>query len=164
VITSSARGRLRLGQAFLRDIRSPEWGLAGQGARFGLVAALVGSTYALVTLLLHDVLLVPFEIALAIGFAVGVLLHFTLQRVFVWRHHEQFALPMGHQALRYLPMCAVQYGLTALSTSELPALLHLPVEAVYPPTVLAVASLNFLIFRGYVFHVAGRGPNRDAMS
>jgi putative flippase GtrA len=135
--------------------RGPAWGLAGQGARFALAGALVACAYALVTLMLHDVLLVPFQIALAIGFGLSVVLHFTLQRVFVWRHHERFALPMGHQALRYLPMCATQYGLTALSTSQLPGLLHLPVEAVYPPTVLAVASLNFLIFRSHVFHVAG---------
>ena len=133
---------------------SPGWGLAGQGARFLIAAAIVGSTYAVLTVLLSDVLLIPFQVALAASFVVSIVLHFTLQRAFVWRHSEEFALAMSHQALRYLPMCALQYGLTALSTSQLPTALHLPVETVYLPTVLIVAGFNFVIFRSRVFHPA----------
>ena len=79
-------------------------------------------------------------------------IHFTLQRVFVWRHHERFALAAHHQALRYLCMCFVQYGLTALSTSWLPGALGLPVEPVYLVSALGLAGLNFVVFRGRVFH------------
>lgn len=150
--TAGTRGRLHIARAFLRDIRSPDWGLAGQGIRFALAGSAVAVVYVGVTTLLHGAFAVPFQIALAIGFVVGVVLHFTLQRVFVWRHHERFALAAPHQAVRYLCVCGTQYGLTALSTSQLPDLLGLPVEVVYIATMLSLAALNFLLFRGRVFH------------
>ena len=159
VTTSSG---LKLARAFLRDIRSPEWGIAGQGIRFAIAGAAVAALYVAVTTLLHDAFSVPFQIALAVGFVVSVALHFTLQRLFVWRHREQFALAVHRQAVRYLCVCGSQYGVTALSTSQLPGLVGLPVEVVYLLTMLSVAGINFLVFRGRVFH-AGR-PSREAMS
>lgn len=152
----SRLGQAVLGQAALRDILSVDRGLAGQGLRFVLSGGLVLSVYVTLTILLSDVFLVPFQIALASGFVVGVALHFTLQRLFVWKHHERFALAAGHQALRYLTVCAVQYGLTALSTSRLPGLIGLPEDAVYAMTMLVVTSLNFVVFRGKIFHPARR--------
>jgi putative flippase GtrA len=150
---------MQLARAFLRDIRSPEWGLAGQGLRFALAGSLVAGVYVAVTTLLHSAFSVQFQVALAIGFVVSVALHFTLQRLFVWRHHQSFALGVHHQAMRYLLVCATQYGVTALSTSQLPGVLSLPVEVVYLGTMVSVAGLNFLVFRGRVFHAS-----RDAMS
>ena len=144
--------RLRLVRAFLRDVRSPEWGLAGQGLRFALSGSLVAGVYVTVTTVLHDVLAVRFQIALAIGFVVSVALHFTLQRLFVWRHYRRFALAVHRQAVRYLGVCASQYTVTALSTAQLPGLVGLPVEVVYVITMLAVAGINFVVFRGRVFH------------
>ena len=144
--------------AFLRDVRAPEWGIAGQGFRFALSGVLVAVLYVTVTTVLHDVFAVPFQIALPIGFVSGVCLHFTLQRLFVWRSHQRFALALAHQAVRYLAVCTSQYALTALSTSQLPPLLGLPVEAVYVVTMLTLAAFNFLIFRGRIFHP---GPVRQ---
>jgi putative flippase GtrA len=152
-------GRLRLARAVLRDIRSPEWGLAGQGLRFVLAGSLVASVYVGVTTLLHGAFAVPFQIALAIGSVSSVALHFTLQRLFVWRHHESFALRVRYQALRYLLMWSTQYGITVLSTSQLPGVVGLPVEVVYLITMAGLTSLNFVILRGRIFH-----PKRDAMS
>jgi putative flippase GtrA len=154
---------LQLARAFLRDIRSPEWGLAGQGVRFAIAGIAVALLYVAVTTLLHDAFSVPFQIALATGFVVSVALHFTLQRLFVWRHHERFALAVHHQAARYLCVCSSQYAVTALSTSQLPGLLDLPVEVVYLMTMLTVAGINFIVFRGRIFHTDG-GPSREAMS
>jgi putative flippase GtrA len=150
-------GRLQLAQAFLRDVRSPAWGLAGQGFRFALSGSLVAILYVSVTTLLHAVFAVPFQLALATGFGVGVALHFTLQRVFVWRHYERFALAMHQQAARYMLVCCSQYGITALSTSQLPALLGLPVEVVYLMTMICVTGVNFVVFRGRVFHAVTVG-------
>jgi putative flippase GtrA len=158
VSATATRSRRQLARAFLRDVRSPEWGLFGQGFRFALAGSLVSILYISVTTLLHDAFSVPFQIALAIGFSSGVILHFTLQRLFVWRHHERFALAINHQAWRYLLVCASQYGVTALSTSQLPGVLGLPVEVVYVATMLTVSAVNFLLFRGRVFHAgSGRG-------
>jgi putative flippase GtrA len=188
VNVTSAGSRLRLAHAFIRDVRSPEWGIAGQGIRFALSGTLVALVYVAVTTLLHDAFAVPFQIALATGFVVSVALHFTLQRLFVWRHYQRFALPAHHQAVRYLSICGAQYGVTALSTSELPHLIGLPVEVVYLLTMITVAGINFIVFRGRVFHAdaapslaevtpaseiprggaestcqSGSGPSREAM-
>jgi putative flippase GtrA len=169
---TTVSSRLRLAHALLRDIRSPEWGLAGQGLRFVLSGVVVASVYATVTTVLHDAFALPFQLALVIGFTVSVCLHFTLQRLFVWRHHEKFALAVHHQMARYLCVCGSQYGVTALSTSQLPGLLGLPVEVVYLTTMLSIAGFNFVVFRGRIFHPGpGREdeqptaqPSREAMS
>ncbi len=162
-IVSATGGHLRLARAFLRDIRSPEWGLAGQGIRFALSGVTVAIVYVTVTTVLHDAFTVPFQIALLIGFVVSVALHFTLQRLFVWRHYEEFTLAVHHQAARYLCVCAIQYGITALATSQLPGAVGLPVEVVYLMTMLAVAGINFVVFRGRVFHhSAGSTAQRQA--
>lgn len=149
---TTASGRRETAHAFLRDIRSPDWGLAGQGVRFVISGTIVAFVYVGVTTVLHDVFSLRFQIALAIGFLAGVSLHFTLQRFFVWRHYEKFALRAHHQAARYLAVCGAQYGVTALSTSQLPGLVGIPVEVVYLATMLAVAGVNFVVFRGRVFH------------
>jgi putative flippase GtrA len=145
-------GRLQIARAFLRDIRSPDWGLAGQSLRFAIAGTLVAGMYVAVTTVLHSIAGLQFQLALAIGFVMSVCLHFTLQRLFVWRHHQSFALRVHHQALRYLLLCGSQYGVTALSTSLLPGALGLPVEAVYLITMLSLTGLNFLVFRGRIFH------------
>lgn len=147
-----ASGPLQVAQAFVRDIRSPEWGLAGQGFRFALSGSVVAVVYVTITALLHDGFAVPFQLALAVGFVLSVALHFTLQRLFVWRHYERFALEVHRQAGRYLMMCAGQYAVTALATAKLPGLLGLPVDAVYVLTMLTVAGMNFIVLRGRVFH------------
>lgn len=149
---SAGSSRLHIVQAFVRDIRSPEWGVSGQGLRFAISGGLVAAVNVTVTTVLHAGFAVRFEIALAIAFLVSIAIHFTLQRLFVWRHYQRFALPAHRQAVRYLCLCCGQYGLTALSTSQLPSLLSVPVEAVYLMTIVTVAALNFVVFRGRIFH------------
>jgi putative flippase GtrA len=150
--TIATTSRRNFALAFLRDLRSPRWGLAGQGIRFAIAGCVVAIVYVTLTLALHDGLGVPFQIALVSGFVCGVALHFTLQRVFVWRHYERFALAIHSQAVRYLGLSASQYALTALSTSRLPGVLGLPLEVVYVATMIVVGAVNFLVFRGRVFH------------
>ncbi len=104
------------------------------------------------TTLLANVAGFPFQTALAIGFCLALTVHFTLQRLFVWRHHEEFALPIRHQASRYLALAALQYGITAACTSLLPSILGVPTEVVYLGTVAIVVSANFLVFRQRIFH------------
>jgi putative flippase GtrA len=137
---------------------TPEGGLLGQGVRFALTGALVTVVYLVVTSLLAVVVGLPFEVALPIGFGVAIALHFTLQRQFVWMHREQFALPFGHQAARYLLAAGVQYSITALATWRLPSVLGVAPEVVYLFTVPVVAVLNFLVFRHVIFHAGSSGP------
>jgi putative flippase GtrA len=136
----------------VRSLRSPSSGLLGQSVRFALAGGTVALVYLTTTIVLAEVVGVPFQVALAIGFCVGLIVHFTLQRVFVWTHHEGFALPLHHQAGRYLIVAGVQYGVTAASTSLLPTALGVSTEIVYLVTVAIVFSVNFLVFRHGIFH------------
>lgn len=144
-----ARARARL---LARRVRDPGSGLAGQGVRYALAGVVVAGVYLGVTTVLADVVGLRFQVALVIGFCCGVSVHFTLQRLFVWVHDEEFALPFRHQASRYLVVAGAQYGLTAASTALLPAALGLPTELVYVATVGALVCVNFLVFRNGVFH------------
>jgi putative flippase GtrA len=120
--------------------------------RFAVAGGIVALTYLSTTLLLADVFGVAFQLALAIGFCISLVVHFSLQRLFVWVHHEEFALPLHHQAGRYLIAAGVQYGITAASTSLLPSLLGVSTEAVYLVTVALIICANFLVFRHGIFH------------
>ena len=131
----------------MRTLRSPSSGLLGQGVRYGLAGGTVAVVYLSTTTVLAEVVGLPFQVALAIGFSVALVVHFTLQRFFVWIHHDEFALPLHHQAGRYLTVAGTQYGLTIASTALLPAALGVSAEIVYLVTVAVLASTNFLVFR-----------------
>ena len=136
----------------VRILRSPSSGLLGQGVRYGLAGGVVALVYLSTTTVLAELVGIHFQIALAIGFSVALVVHFTLQRLFVWSHHEEFALPLHHQVGRYLTVAGTQYGLTIASTALLPAALGVPTEIVYLVTVAALAATNFLVFRHRIFH------------
>jgi putative flippase GtrA len=112
----------------------------------------VALVYLATTSVLAEIVGLPFQVALAIGFGVAVIVHFTLQRTFVWIHHEEFALPLHHQAGRYLCAAGAQYGLTAASISLLPPILGVSTEVVYLATVAVIVATNFLVFRHGIFH------------
>ena len=150
--TVSTTSRLRISRSLVGEIRSRDPVLIAQGFRFAFTGGLVAFVYLTVTTLLHDLFKVPFQLALVSGFLVGLALHFTMQRLFVWRHTVSFALRIHQQAVRYLSVCFAQYGLTALATAQLPQRLGLPVEEVYVITALGLAVINFIVFRGRVFH------------
>jgi len=133
-------------------LRSPDLGLLGQGMRYVIAGGIVAAVSACTTLVLSQLVGLHFQVALAIGFTTALVTHFTLQRFFVWVHHEQFALPLGHQLGRYLTIALAQYGLTALGTAVLPRAIHISTPIVYICLMLGLAAVNFILFRGRVFH------------
>jgi putative flippase GtrA len=135
-----------------RGLLASRTSLLGQGVRFAIAGASVSVVYLGVTTVLSSVVGLPFQIALAIGYCTGLVLHFTLQRLFVWRHEAEFALPVQSQARRYLLIAGLQYAVTAASTSLLPPLLGIPTEVVYLATAAAILVFNFVVFRSRVFH------------
>lgn len=149
-------------RALVGHLRSPSSGLLGQFIRYGLAGAFVTVVYVTITTVLSQVVGLPFEVALAIGFCMILLLHFSLQRLFVWTHYEVFELPMRHQVGRYLIMIGAQYGITAASTAVLPGVLGVSTEIVYLATVAALATTNFLVMRFVIFHGKTPTPNRMA--
>lgn len=135
-------------------IRSPDSGIFGQGVRYALVGCVVAFIYVATTVVLADVFGVPFQLALSVGFVVGICVHFTLQRLFVWVNNAQFALGVRGQIGRYLLVAAFQYTVTTISTLLLPRALGVPVTIVYLVTAPALTVVSFLLFRSKVFHVA----------
>ncbi|HEY3960341.1 MAG TPA: sugar phosphate nucleotidyltransferase [Solirubrobacteraceae bacterium] len=149
----------------LRALRTSS-DLRGQGARYALAGSCVATVYLLATTILAVGVGLPFQIALLGGYGVALCLHFTLQRLFVWTHIAGFALPFRRQIGRYLLTSGTQYGLTAASTSLLPAVLRLTPEVVYLGTVPILTAANFIVFRHGVFHpkVAEPEPEPDSRS
>jgi putative flippase GtrA len=147
----------------VRRLNAPESGVVGQGVRFAVSGGTVALVYLATTTVLAEVAGLPFQAALAIGFCVGVAVHFTLQRLFVWTHHEEFALPLRHQVGRYLAVAATQYGVTAASTGLLPSALGVPTEVVYLATIAVVLSVNFLVFRNGIFHAVPPVDDRTSI-
>lgn len=151
VLRVPRRGRL---PALVRQLRSPESGLLGQGIRFAIAGGIVAFVYIAATLGFAHLAGLPFQASLALGFAVALCTHFTLQRMFVWIHHEEFALPVERQVGRYLVVAGVQYALTALVTSTIPDAVGLPTDVVYLATAACITAGNFVIFRTRIFHAA----------
>ena len=137
-------------------LRSPDSGLLVQGGRFALAGGIVALIYVTVTTVLANGFGVGFQWALAIGYATAIAAHFSLQRFFVWVHHEEFALPFRTQVGRYLLVAGAQYAMAAVTTATLPALLHLPVTAVFLIWTIAVSAIGFLILGRGVFHARPR--------
>ena len=154
------RSRRRSMTLTSRVDRPPAWGeLRRQGVRFVLAGGIVAGVYVGTTSFLAEVVGVPFEVALAIGFVLGIVTHFSLQRLFVWGNGAAFALSLHHQVARYAAMAGLQYGLTAAITATLPRALGVPTEVVYLPTVVVLSALNFLVFRSRIFHAAIDSPH-----
>lgn len=126
--------------------------LTGPLIRYGIAGGCVALVYLGVPLLLHDVVGVPIEVAIPIAYLLALTLHFNLQRHFVFRHIDEFALSTRQQIGRYAMIAAVQYPTTALATAFLPGLLHISSDAAFLIISLSISLTAFLMLRGHVFH------------
>ena len=104
--------------------------------------------------------------AIPIAYVLALTLHFNLQRHFVFRHIDEFALSMRQQVGRYAMIAAVQYPTTALATAFLPGWLHISSDAAFLIISLSISLTAFLMLRGHVFHstveeelIISRTPN-----
>lgn len=126
--------------------------LAGPLIRYGIAGGCIAAVYLGVPLLLHDVVGVPLEVAIPIAYALALTLHFNLQRHFVFRHVDEFALSARQQIGRYAIIAAIQYPTTALATAFLPDVLHVSADAAFLIISLSISLAAFLLLRGHVFH------------
>jgi putative flippase GtrA len=133
-------------------VRSPELGLIGQGARYAAAGATVALVALATTITLAEGVGLPYEAAFAIGYSLAIATHFTLQRVFVWSHHEGFALPFHQQLVRYLPIALGNYGFVAAAIALLPQLLGVATLIVYLGATALATVVGFLLLRSRVFH------------
>lgn len=123
-----------------------------RAVRFAFAGGVVAVVYLLVTLALSRGAGLPFQVALVIGFATALVTHFTLQRLFVWAHHEEFALRLQTQAGRYLAISLSQYAITAAATATVPSAAHVSTDVVYVLVTALITVINFTLFRTRVFH------------
>ena len=135
-----------------RYLLSPHSGILGRGFRYAVAGGVVALIYVTTTTALADGLGITFQVALAIGFAAAVTAHFSLQRFFVWVHHDEFALPLRGQLKRYATLAGTQYAATAFVTSFLPSAAHVPTTVVYLSWTVMVTALNFVVFGRGIFH------------
>jgi putative flippase GtrA len=122
--------------------------------RFALVGGLGTTVYLLTTTVAADVVGLPFQAALAVGFSTALSFNFVAHRRFVWVKRERYVLPAHRQAGRFLLVALAQYGTTAAATLLLPSALGMPTEAVYLTMVALLSAVNFLVLRHRVFHAA----------
>lgn len=128
--------------------------MAGQAVRFGVAGATVALTYVGFTLLLSGPGGLPIQAAIPVAYVLAVCLHFVLQRVFVFRHADEFTLSTGEQVRRYVVIGLIQYALTASATALLPGVLDVSEQLVYVGTVAVLSACTFLVLRRRVFHAS----------
>lgn len=117
-----------------------------------MAGATVAAFYLAVPLLLNGLLGIPIEVAILIAYILAVTLHFNLQRHFVFRQVDAFALSVRQQIGRYLIIGAIQYPTTALATAVLPGLLGVSERVVFVAVTIVMSLTFFLLLRGHVFH------------
>ncbi len=120
--------------------------------RYAISGSIVGLFSLGMPVLINIELGIPLEVCIPIIYVLAVVLQFSLQRVFVFRHVETFALPLRRQVLWYVAIAAVQYPASALATAFLPTLIGVPARLVYVVATLVIAVLTFLFLRKNVFH------------
>jgi putative flippase GtrA len=133
-------------------IRRPELGVLGQGIRYAIAGATVALVSLTGTIVLAEGAGLAYEAAFAIAYTAAVVTHFSLQRYFVWSHHEKFALALHHQLMRYLPITLANYGVVALALAVLPHALHVSSLPVYLVATALITVASFLLLRANVFH------------
>jgi putative flippase GtrA len=126
--------------------------LTAETLRYVIGGSFTTIVYVGMTLTLARIVDAPIQLAIPISYATALLLHFTLQRKFVFQRDEGFSLERGHQLRRYLATALTQYSLAALSTAILPGVLGVHEDLVYLVTALSLAAATFLILRAHVFH------------
>lgn len=122
--------------------------------RYGISGTLVAAFYLGTPIAVSDALRWPLQAMIPVAFVLAATLQFTLQRIFVFRHVDGFALSAREQALRFVIVGAVQYPITALGTFLLPKLFGVPDRIAFIMLSLAFSLFFFLFIRRRVFHAS----------
>jgi putative flippase GtrA len=136
----------------LRSILGPSGLVNAEMLRYVVGGSFTTVWYVGLTLTLSGPIDVPIQLAIPVSYVTALMLHFLLQRRFVFRREAGFALGRARQLRRYLTTAFIQYSLAAICTATLPSLLHARERLVYAVTALTLAAFTFLILRAHVFH------------
>lgn len=122
-------------------------------ARFAVSGASVAAVHLGVVTVL-TLAGMPIQAALAIGYALALALHFTLNRNWVFVTEHGFARGLSAQGARYLCVSLASYGATAAALAVLPGALGVPELAVFLVVTVALGLVGFLVMRSWVFRAS----------
>jgi putative flippase GtrA len=119
--------------------------------RFGLSAVAVQGVYAVLMAVFLLALDLPRQVALAISFTGALVVHFALNRQFVFAPADGYAHGLTSHGRRYLVAAAAGYGLTALGLALLPEALGIAPYLAWLLVTGTIGALNFLLLGRVVF-------------
>jgi putative flippase GtrA len=122
--------------------------------RFVFTGAVVAALYFGLLTALVVFADVPPQVALIVAFVSAVVVHFTMNRQFVFRSGTTYALHVTHQGIRYLGVVVGSYAVNALALAILPDLTGLHELVVIALTTGAVTVFTFLTLRDWVFRAS----------
>ncbi|MES1192861.1 MAG: GtrA family protein [Solirubrobacterales bacterium] len=119
--------------------------------RFALSGLAVQGAYAaLMAVFLLGVDL-PRQLALVLAYAGALIVHFTLNRQFVFAPSDGYAHGLSSHGKRYLITAVVVYGVTALGLAVLPSALGIAPYLAWLLVTVTIGVLNFLLLGRFVF-------------
>jgi putative flippase GtrA len=119
--------------------------------RFALSAIAVQVFYASLMAVFLLALDLPRQGALAIGYASALVVHFTLNRHFVFAPAAGYTRGLTSQGRRYLVTAAVVYVVTALGLALLPDALGIPPYIAWLLLATTIGAVNFVLLSRFVF-------------
>lgn len=119
--------------------------------RFAFTGTVVAALYFAVLTGLVILAEAPPQVALVAAYVSGVVVHFTLNRQFVFGSETTYALHLTAQGVRYLGVALGSYLVNAAALATLPGLTGLPELMVVTLTTAAVTIFTFVALRGWVF-------------
>jgi putative flippase GtrA len=119
-------------------------------ARFALTAIVAQGAYASLLALFLLGFGYPRQTALAISYVITLLIHFTLNRQFVFAKGN-FKRGLSAQGARYLVIAASAYVITALGLALLPEALGIAPYFAWALLTTVIGTVNFAILGRFVF-------------
>jgi putative flippase GtrA len=119
--------------------------------RFALSAIAVQGTYTVLMALFLLALGLPRQGALACSYLGALVVHFALNRQFVFVPSDGYAHGLSSHGRRYLISAVVIYGITALGLAVLPGLLGVAPYIAWLLITGTIGALNFFLLGRFVF-------------
>ena len=119
--------------------------------RFALSGVVVQSAYAALMAVFLLGAGLPRQLALVLAYAGALIVHFTLNRQFVFAPSDGYAHGLSSHGKRYLVTAVVVYGVTALGLAVLPGALGIAPYLAWLTVTVTIGVLNFMLLGRLVF-------------
>jgi putative flippase GtrA len=119
--------------------------------RFALASGIVQVVYAALMVLLLVALDTPRQAALAVGYAGALIVHFTVNRHFVFVKDDGYEHGLGSHTGRYVFAAAFNYAITAAALAALPGLLGVEPIIAWLIVTATLGLSNFALLGRVVF-------------